>query len=186
MVLGIVLCSVSWVIVSMFLLCFGGLLFWEWVPNTCTGGTAEMTFKEAVEIMDEFVDRFGWLATPAHGTLPDRALSALSVLKEQADLYEKVVELTREALHSDDPEKIRRITWDFENIVQCYGYSLPVQKMFLLWESKKISDDRMIIFLEDCYRWANELEDVEKAKELRDETTRWTIQMLWKVTRPNR
>ena len=145
-----------------------------------------MTFKEAVEIMDEFVDRFGWLATPAHGTLPDRALSALSVLKEQADLYEKVVELTREALHSDDPEKIRRITWDFENIVQCYGYSLPVQKMFLLWESKKISDDRMIIFLEDCYRWANELEDVEKAKELRDETTRWTIQMLWKVTRPNR
>ena len=84
---------VSWVIVSMFLLCFGGLLFWEWVPNTCTGGTAEMTFKEAVEIMDEFVDRMGWLATPAHGTLPDKAAEAVSFLKGQADVPWELLKL---------------------------------------------------------------------------------------------
>ena len=87
---------VSWVIVSMFLLCFGGLLFWEWVPNTCTGGTAEMTFKEAVEILDEFVDRMGWLATPAHGTLPDKAAEAVSFLKKQADVPAELVRLEDE------------------------------------------------------------------------------------------
>jgi len=101
-------------------------------------------------------------------------------------LNRKVYDLTKQALHADSEDALNRAVWELEDIVATTGYPLSIQKIFLIWESKKISDDRMIIFLEDCYRWANELEDVEKAKELRDETTRWTIQMLWKVTRPNR
>jgi len=52
-----------------------------------------MTFKEAVEIMDEFVDRMGWLATPAHGTLPDKAAEAVSFLKGQADVPWELLKL---------------------------------------------------------------------------------------------
>jgi hypothetical protein len=53
----------------------------------------QMTFSEAISILDEFVDRMGWLATPAHGSLPDKAFRALSVLKEQADVPSELIRL---------------------------------------------------------------------------------------------
>ena len=100
-------------------------------------------------------------------------------------LNQRIYDLTRKALHTDDPDEISRIIWEFEDIVQVEGYGLPLQKAFLLWESKKISDDRLSIFLEDCYRWASELDEA-KASALRDEVMRWTFRMLWRVTRPVR
>ena len=154
----------------------------------------EMTFKEAVDILDEFVDRLGWLATPAHGSLPDRALSALSVLKKQAEpharfgmwtneeLNQRVYSLTRQAL--EDSQKVDRVMYQFEDIVQT-GYGLPIQKAFLLWESSRISIERLIIFFEDAYKWASELPG-EVAADLRGEVVRWTITTLWRATRPTK
>ena len=55
-----------------------------------------MTFSEAISILDEFVDRMGWLATPAHGSLPDKALCAVSVLKEQAAEAARTLEYLKE------------------------------------------------------------------------------------------
>jgi len=66
-----------------------------------------MTFKEAVEILDEFVDRFVWLATPAHGSLPDKALSAVSVLKDQPDVSLELLKL-EEAANTGDTEPVLR------------------------------------------------------------------------------
>ena len=66
-----------------------------------------MTFKEAVEIMDEFVDRMGWLATPAHGTLPDKAAEAVSFLKGQADVPWELLKL-EDAVNTGDTEPILR------------------------------------------------------------------------------
>jgi len=100
-------------------------------------------------------------------------------------LNREIYDLTRQALHADDSEKIRQILWRFEEIVQD-GYALPIQKAYLLWESKKLSDDRLVIFLEDCYKWSYELKDEAMAKDLRDKVVRWAFQMLWRLTRPNR
>jgi hypothetical protein len=98
-------------------------------------------------------------------------------------LNEKIYDLTRQALHADSEDGLNRALWDLEDIVQSTGYPLPVQKVFLLWESGRISADRLIIFLEDCYKWASELSE-DKASDLRNEVVRWTFQMLWRVTRP--
>jgi hypothetical protein len=93
---------VSWVIVFMFLFVVGGSLFCIAGLLTLIGGTMmvqtqdTMTFSEAVSILDEFVDRMGWLATPAHGTLPDKAAEAVSFLKKQADVPAELVRLEDE------------------------------------------------------------------------------------------
>ena len=153
-----------------------------------------MTFSKAVSILDEFVDRFVWLATPAHGSLPDKAGEAISFLQKLAEpharfgmwtneeLNQRVYSLTRQAL--EDPQEVDRVMYQFEDIVQT-GYGLPVQKAFLLWESGRISIERLIIFFEDSYKWASELPG-EVADDLRDEVVRWTFHLLWKVTQPPR
>ena len=154
----------------------------------------QMTFSEAVSILDEFVDRFVWLATPAHGSLPDKAGEAISFLQKLAEpharfgmwtneeLNQRVYSLTRQAL--EDPQEVDRVMYQFEDIVQT-GYGLPVQKVFLLWESGRISIERLIIFFEDSYKWASELPG-EVADDLRDEVVRWTFHLLWKVTQRTR
>jgi len=100
-------------------------------------------------------------------------------------LNEKVYGLTRQALHADSEDELSRALCALEEIVETTGYPLPIQKMFLLWESKRISIERFIIFLDDCRRWAAELPDA-KALELLDEALRWGTQALWRVTRPTR
>jgi hypothetical protein len=92
------------------------------------GGTMMMTFKEAVEIMEEFVDRFVWLATPAHGTLPDKAGEALGVLKQQADL----------------PSELQKL----EDAVNTGSVS-PVLRAFELLKFK-----RLVMFLEHVFLFA--------------------------------
>ena len=67
----------------------------------------QMAFREAIDVIEEFVDIFGWLATPAHGSLPDKALFAVSVLKEQADLPSELIRL-EEAVNTGDAEPVLR------------------------------------------------------------------------------
>ena len=101
-------------------------------------------------------------------------------------LNREIYDLTQLAIHADDPEQVKQVLWRFEDIVQLQGYGLPVQKAYLLWESGKISTDRLILFLEDCYKWSANIQDEKIAKDLRDETVRWTFHLLWKVTQPPR
>jgi len=151
----------------------------------------QMTFREAVSVLEEFVDIFAWLATPAHGTLPDKAFSAVSVLKEQSEitplagamwpdepLNQRVYSLTRRAL--EDPQQADRVLQEFEDIVST-GYGLPIQKAYLLWESKVISIDTLIVFLEDCYKHIVRLQDPICL----DELMRWLFHLVWTVTRPS-
>ena len=100
-------------------------------------------------------------------------------------LNQEIYDLTRRAIRSDDDETVTRVLCRFEEIVQTSGYGLSIQKAFLLWESGRISADRLIIFLEDCYRWAGDLSP-DKASALRDEVMRWAFHFLWRVTRPTR
>jgi hypothetical protein len=151
----------------------------------------QMTFREAVEVLDEFVDRFVWLATPAHGDLPDRAAQAVAFLKEQPQivplagtmwtdevLNQEVYSLTRQALDGQmDPY---RVLQRFEDIV-AEGYGLPIQKAYLLWESKVISIDTLLVFLESCYKNLMKLQDTVCT----DELMRWIFRLLWTVTRPD-
>jgi hypothetical protein len=89
----------------------------------------QMTFREAIDVIEEFVDIFGWLATPAHGTLPDKALFAVSVLKEQADLPLKLISLEEEANNT--------------------GAVRPVLDAFEL-----LKFERLVLFLEDISLFA--------------------------------
>jgi hypothetical protein len=150
-----------------------------------------MTFSKAISILDEFVDRMGWLATPAHGTLPDKAAEAVSFLKKRLEitplagamwtdepLNQRVYSLTRLAL--EDPQQADRVLQEFEDIVST-GYGLPIQKAYLLWESKVISIEKLIIFLQDCYKHIIRLQDPICL----DELMRWLFHLVWTVTRPS-
>jgi len=90
----------------------------------------------------------------------------------------KVYDLTRRALYSDDPDEVSRIIRELEGIAQSTGNPLPVQEAVFLWESGKINIDRIIMFLEDCYKFSN-------STELRDEVMKWTFQLLWIVSNPS-
>ena len=99
-----------------------------------------MTFSEAVSILDEFVDRMGWLATPAHGSLPDKALFAVSVLKEQADLPLKLISLEEEANNT--------------------GAVRPVLDAFEL-----LKFERLVLFLEDVALFAPDGSEAKRVAE---------------------
>jgi len=69
--------------------------------------TNQMTFREAVSVLEEFVDIFSWLSTPAHGSLPDKAAEAVSFLKEQADVPWELLKL-EDAVNTGDTKLILR------------------------------------------------------------------------------
>jgi len=88
----------------------------------------QMTFREAISVLEEFVDIFGWLATPAHGTLPDKAGEALDVLKQQADVPSELIRL-EEAVNT--------------------GSVSPVLRAFEL-----LKFERLVMFLEHVFLFA--------------------------------
>ena len=100
-------------------------------------------------------------------------------------LNQEIYDLTRKGLYSNDDETVTSVLWKFEDIVQTKGYGLPVQKAFLLWESKKISAKRLVLFFENCYKWANDYEG-ETSLNLKDEVARWAFHFLWRLARSDR
>jgi len=91
-------------------------------------------------------------------------------------LNSQIYDLTKLALRTEDPQEVNKVMWKFEDIVQEEKYPLPVQKAFLLWESGRISTDRLILFYEDCYKW------LASDDAARDELMRWVFHLLWRVT----
>ena len=96
----------------------------------------QMTFREAVSVLEEFVDIFGWLATPAHGSLPDKALLAVSFLKKQADVPLKLISLEEKANNT--------------------GLTAPVLEAFEL-----LKFERLVLFLEDIALFAPDGSDAQ-------------------------
>ena len=88
MVLGIVLCSVSWVIVSMFLFVVGGLfVLFRQAYYLGTGGTMvmqqveEMTLAKAIEAIESLLEAFAFRSGGGDGDVIYGAIKALKYLK---------------------------------------------------------------------------------------------------------
>ena len=147
--------------------------------------TQTMTFNDAIAALNALLDEFAFRSGGGDGKIVAEAVDALEFLKEfqqewevyyAEDVARPVYELTREALRSDDPEKIQRVILQFERIVEEEDCYLPIEKAFLLWESRVISLEQLIIFLEDAYK-------LSRLMRGKNEAVRWMASLLWRLAR---
>jgi len=146
---------------------------------------AKMTLGDSIKAFEALLDEFAFRSGGGDGEIVEKSVAALKFLRDfqqdwevyyAEDVARPVYELTREALRSDDPEKIQRVILQFERIVEEEDCYLPIQKAFLLWESSVISLEQLIIFLESAYKLASKLRG-------KNEAVRWMANLLWRLTR---